>query len=162
MISADILRRLFRYEPETGEFFHLTRAARRVKIGDVAGSVNSQGYRQIRIQGRTYKAHRLAWLYVYGAWPHSNPDHINGRRSDNRMANLRLASRSQNLANSSVWRRGKDIPKGVSSRKSGRWIARVQRGGKSHFLGSFSSLAEASAAYAAAAHQLFGPYARTA
>jgi hypothetical protein len=158
-LTAERLRALFRYDADTGAFIFITRAARRVQIGDRAGSVNNEGYRHIHIDGRSYKAHRLAWLYVNGEWPMGMVDHINGNTDDNRIANLREASRSQNLANSRLMRRGKLIHKGVSQRK-GKWIARIQRNGHPRFLGYFATEQEAIAAYKTAAAELFGSFAR--
>lgn len=160
-LTAARLRALFRYDQMSGEFFFLTRAARRVRIGDHAGSINSEGYRSVTVDGRQYKAHRLAWLYVRGAWPEHQIDHINGGRDDNRFVNLRKATRSQNLANSKAMRRGKALPKGVSfNRQSGRWIARIQCAGRSRFLGYFDNPEAAATAYATSATETFGPYAR--
>lgn len=159
-LSASRLRELLHFDPETGVFRYRTRASQRTRVGDVAGSVNSNGYRHIRVDGRAYKAHRLAWLYVTGEWPPRVVDHINGGRDDNRIANLRLASRSENLANSRVNRAGKDAPKGVRRLPNGRWIARIQKNKRSIYLGYFQSQADATAAYAAAAKNLFGEFAR--
>lgn len=153
------LRELFHYDPNTGQFTYVTRVARRVRVGDVVGSVNSEGYRHIRLGGKTYKAHRLAWLWCHGAWPQLMIDHIDGDRDNNRLSNLREASRSQNLANSTPRRRGKSLPKGVTRRGS-RWVARIQKGGRPTFLGSFASVDEAILAYSRAASEIFGRYAR--
>ena len=160
VMTADRLRAVLNYNPLTGDFTRLTRAARRTKIGEVAGSVNNEGYRHIAIDGRSYKAHRLAWLYMIGGWPTDMIDHIDADRDNNRFANLREASRSQNLANSKPNRRGKTLPKGIVFDGS-RWRARIQRDKKSHFVGSFKTEAAAVAAYAEAARNLFGDFSRS-
>lgn len=161
VLKPDRLRELLHYDPASGNFTYLVRAARGTPIGSIAGSVNSEGYRNIRVDGRTYKAHRLAWLYVKGAWPVGMIDHINGDRADNRFGNLREVTRSENLANSRVFRRGKIYPKGVGLRPQG-FCARIQARKQSYFLGYFKSEIEAAAAYEAAARNLFGKYARVA
>lgn len=162
MLTAERLRSLFNYDPDTGVFTYLTRAARNARPGDVAGSVNSEGYRNIRVDGRTYKAHRLAWLLVHGAWPSAIIDHANGARDDNRLSNLRPATRTQNLANSVPFRAGRTTHKGVSRQRNGSYSARICCAGKSTFLGYFKSEFDATAAYAAAATDAFGVFARIA
>lgn len=161
VLKPDRLRELFHYDPDTGVFTYRTRASCCTRIGDVAGSVNTEGYRHIRVYGRAYKAHRLAWLYVKGVWPVGMIDHINGDRADNRFGNLREATRSENLANSRVFRRGKAFPKGVRLSPHG-FSARIQARKQSYFLGYFKSETEAAAAYEVAARNLFGKYARVA
>ena len=159
VLTAERLRTLFRYDVGTGHFFFLTRASRRTPAGSLAGSLNNEGYRHIRVDGSAYKAHRLAWLYVNGVWPSGMIDHINGDRDDNRIVNLREATRSENLANSRVFRRGKISPKGVRLTPHG-WSARIQVQKQPYFLGFFETEADAVAAYAAAAHDLFGNFAK--
>ena len=107
-----------------------------------------------------YKAHRLAWLYMTGEWPTGFIDHINGNRADNRYANLRSASRTENLANSTVYRAGKDTPKGVRQVPGGKWTARIQKNNQPIFLGRFDTADAAAAAYRTAAVNLFGDFAR--
>lgn len=157
---VQLLRAAFAYDPKTGIFIYRIRAARRARIGDVAGSINSEGYRHIRFEGRAHKAHRLAWLYMTGEWPAKDIDHINGDRADNSWANLREATRSENLANSRVYRAGKCSRKGVHKSANGKWSARIQKDHTSRFLGYFKTEADASAAYQAAARELFGEFAR--
>jgi hypothetical protein len=101
-ITAERLRQLLHYDPERGVFTWLSRPAERSWntrfAGTRAGTINGLGYVVIGILGRRYKAHRLAWLYVHGEWPGRELDHINCDKSDNRIANLRPATRSQNIA----------------------------------------------------------------
>lgn len=159
------------YRPETGEFFwrhrpdsHFSSAAhaRRsnsFQAGRLAGGHDgSKGYTRIQIFGRLYGAHQLAWLYMTGEWP-DQIDHINGDRSDNRFSNLRLATASQNNAN----RRGyaKSGLKGAHFNNTrGCWESAIRVNGKRHYLGRFSTAEEAHAAYAAAAGNAFGDFAR--
>lgn len=76
-ITAERLRELLEYDEDTGVFKRKARTSNRISIGDIAGSSDAKGYVCIRVGGKTYKAHRLAWLYVYGEWPTGEIDHIN-------------------------------------------------------------------------------------
>jgi hypothetical protein len=159
-ITADRLRWLLTYDPETGVFRWLGSTSRRVRAGTVAGS-NRQGYRRIRIDGRTYQLHRLAWLYMMEEWPDGDLDHINGDPSDNRWCNLREASQSLNNANSRVSRRNTSGFKGVRWNKGRRkWRAGIKVRGRPINLGNFDDRRDAALAYATAAYALFGEFAR--
>jgi hypothetical protein len=94
-LTAERLREILGYDPETGLFTRLVRTGR-IRAGEVAGTAHSRGYRSIVIDGRVYLSHRLAWLYVHGEWPPEQIDHINRNRADNRLVNLRAAKQSQN------------------------------------------------------------------
>jgi hypothetical protein len=159
--SAERLRELLHYDPATGIFTWLARANSRVHGGDVAGSVNGRGYRQIGIDGRKYRAHRLAFLYMTGEWPVEQIDHINGVTVDNRWANLRPADQSLNNANTSRSKRNTSGYKGVSWHATKRkWKAEIGVNGRRRYLGYFSDPAEAHAAYVTAAEHHFGSFAR--
>jgi hypothetical protein len=98
-LTADRLRELLEYDPETGVFRWKEARAPNAKAGDEAGFIHRDGYRYIRIGQRQYAAHRLAWLYVTGEWPASHLDHRDMERTNNSLGNLRPASHSQNQAN---------------------------------------------------------------
>jgi hypothetical protein len=87
-LTAERLREQLRYDAETGVFTRRVESGHAC-VGDVAGSVHSTGYVRIGIDGWKYTAHHLAWLYVHGVWPSDQIEHINRKRSDNRIANLR-------------------------------------------------------------------------
>lgn len=87
-------------------------------------------------------------------------DHINGVKTDNRLSNLRLASRSQNMANTGLRSTNKSGVKGVCwDKQSGRWDARIWKDGVAHRIGYFDDLDQAKVAYDAAASRLFGEFA---
>lgn len=84
------------YNPESG-LFHWTGNLKWTEAGKQVGCLDSEGYVVIKMKGRMYKAHRLAWLYVTGEWPSGEVDHINYARADNRFCNLRDCTTQQNL-----------------------------------------------------------------
>lgn len=150
--QADALS-LFEYEPLSGRVLWR-------ETGAEAGSL-SQGYIRIKRGRRSYLAHRMAWLCWYGHWP-SLVDHINGDRRDNRICNLREATRSQNKANSRVSKHNQSGLKGVGFHpSSGLWRARIRVNKRLISLGLHKTAAEAHAAYAEAAKRYHGDFART-
>ena len=145
--TPERLREVLTYDAETGDFFWLVATAQRVRVGDVAGGIHPSGYRQIVVDGRLYMAHRLAWFYIYGAWPTNQIDHINGDRADNRLANLREATNAENSQNQrhpSANNQSGFL--GVSKDRS-RWKARIMVGGRHRHLGYFDSPEEAHTRY---------------
>lgn len=164
-LTVERLRSLLSYDPLTGIFSWMERpgSGSRVRIGDIAGTVKRNGYRGIGIGGRSYLAHRLAWLYVRGEWPESDVDHENLDKADNRFANLRLASVSQNAANTRAKADNSSGLKGVSWEKQTRkWKARIEVQGKETTLGRFDCPAAAHLSYIVAADKAFGEFARAA
>ena len=104
-MTQEYLRSILEYSSEAGEFRWKWRDSQVPTInarcaGKVAGSENGQGYIKIVIDGRGYRAHRLAWLYMTGDWPKDQIDHINRDRADNRFCNLRDVSAKENVNNS--------------------------------------------------------------
>lgn len=159
-LTAERLRQVLRYEPTTGLFTWILPSSIRVKPGDTAGSP-TKGYVSIGVDGREYRAHRLAWLYVNGTWPSTaDLDHINEDKSDNRIANLREASRSENMANVTAWKNNTSGYKGVTyNRRNDRWVAQTKKDKRPIFIGSFRTAEEAHAAYVNKARELFGEFA---
>lgn len=158
-IDIDLLRQLLVYEPETGELRWLerplsmfpSRNAQAVWNGRYAGKLaftaDSRGYRYGNIFNRKFKAHRVAWALHHGAWPDGDIDHINGKRADNRMANLRVVDRLQNNRNLRLRASSASGVSGVAWDKfKRRWIVSVGR----RYIGSFIDLEEAATARRAA------------
>jgi hypothetical protein len=153
-LTAHQLRELLAYDPITGVFTRLARTANSVKVGSVAGSDDGSGYLRICVSGSVQKAHRLAWLYVYGLWPTGDIDHIDGNPSNNRIANLRDVTTSVNMQNQR--RARSDNASGFLgvSRVKDRWRADINTNGKSFYIGLFDSPAVAHAAYIDAKREL--------
>lgn len=147
-ISQGRLREILHYDPDTGVFTWRDARHSRVRSGQVAGTLHGAGYRLIGIDGRKYRAARLAWLYVYGVWPTYFIDHRNGVRDDDRIANLREATASENQQNA-VPRANKTGVIGVSSH-GGRYRARITLGRKKKHLGYFDTRELAHQAYLSA------------
>lgn len=145
MVTQDELKDLMHYDPETGVFTWKTASSARVTAGQIAGSKNEQGYICIRIRRRAYKAHRLAVLYMTGAFPVAQTDHVNGTKCDNRWVNLRPATDAQNKMNVGLKSTNTSGFKGVSWDKANKnWRPQCRTGGLRHNLGRFST-AEAAA-----------------
>lgn len=162
-LEAARVRELFHYCPDTGVFTRRVGrpGGRNTHVGATVGSMGKDGYRYIRYDKKLHLAHRWAWLYVYGEWPVNEVDHLNGIKDDNRICNLRLASRGQNRANSRVNKNNKLGIKGVYYRGDKKaFSATIRANKKSYHLGYFKSAEAASEAYATAASRLHGAFAR--
>ena len=157
MIDAETLRSLLHYDPDTGVFTWRVSRYGGARAGNIAGNIRKTGYKGIKVYGKLYFAHRLAWLYVYGEWPSNFIDHINCIEGDNRIANLRLANNSQNQANSRKHKIG--FPKGVRKRGN-KYQARIRVNTVEKHLGYYDTIEQAQAAYCEAAQKEFGAYHR--
>lgn len=147
------LRELLHYDPDTGRFTWRVRKANCVQIGDVAGS-SLRNRMVVMIDWRPYGLHRLAFLYMTGAWPKGQVDHIDGDWTNNRWANLRDVSASINQQNKRrAHRNNKTGFLGVCYHK-GRFQATIQVAGRSLHLGRFDSAEQAHAAYVEAKRKL--------
>jgi hypothetical protein len=159
MITAERLREMLHYDPETGVFtYRMPR--KRIRVGNVAGYQRPDGYRRIKLDKQFDYAHRLAWLYMTGEWPTFDIDHANGKPADNRWANLRQATTTQNLANSRKPASNRSGFKGACWDASKRkWLASIKVNGRNKFLGRFDCPAEAHRADVEAAEKLHGEFA---
>lgn len=164
-LTAERLRSVLSYDPGTGQFVWLVRRGS-VSPGSRAGHLDpTTGYVSISIDGVSYRAHRLAWLFTHGQWPQECLDHKDGDRANNRLDNLRPADNSQNAANSARNRNNTSGFKGVTFHRrradgSRPWQASIRKDGQLLFLGNFATPLEARDAYEAAALEHFGEFAR--
>src|SRR6202035_1518813 len=161
IITAARLREILHRDLETGVFtWRITRSGK-ARTGGIAGCVNSAGYIQIRIDRRLYYAHRLAWLYMTGAWPKKAIDHINRDPSDNRWSNLRdLATKSLNGANTGLRTDNTSGFNGVTwAARSRKWNAQIRVNGYLIHLGYFDNPVHAAVAYRQAALKFHGKFA---
>lgn len=159
-ITASVLNDLS-YDPETGVFtWRRNGRGRSKREGAVAGAPGPRGYVRIHTAKRDLYGHRVAWLFVTGAWPSQEIDHINRDRSDNRYLNLREVSCSENRWNTMGQpSRRESIYKGVArSKGKGRWRAQINAHGQTIRLGVFDSQEEAAAAYKEGSLKYHGRY----
>lgn len=158
-LTQERLRALLDYNAVTGEF--TWRSPGMGRSADLrAGSVAKIGYVYIAVDGRKQLAHRLAWLWMTGAFPNGPIDHRDGRRDNNAFSNLREADAFLNGANMRRHKRNTTGYKGVVKVDGcNLWTARIKAFGEHRYIGSFDSPEAAHAAYCAAAHSLFGAFA---
>lgn len=165
--TPEQLRQLLSYDPETGDLTWRARDAtwfgseRDCKKWNTRYA-GSRAFRQIDghgrcngvILGRNYRAHRVAWAIFHGLWPCGEIDHIDGNPANNKITNLREVSRRENMRNTKV---RTDNTSGVTGVRAGRWRgwqASIMIDGRDVYLGTFSTVAEASVARRAAEQRL--------
>jgi hypothetical protein len=154
------LKKFLRYNPRTGKFIWIVSRGTKA-AGSVAGNRHADGYIYIKIEKKLYRSSRLVWLYVFGKWPDHHIDHKNRNTSDDRLSNLREATRSQNLGNRGLNKNNKSGFKGVV--QIGKSFgAYVNKDGVRHWLGCFETATKAHSAYVAKSRELFGEFARAA
>lgn len=154
-LTAERLRELLHYDPETGVFTRLVSLNFAVNVGDVAGTLMKKGYWSIGVDKHKYKAHRLAWLYMTGSWPKEQIDHINGNRIDNRFSNLRECTNQENQQNIPVITKATGRLVGTCFRKDrGMWSAAIICTPVRKHLGFFATQEEAHQAYLKAKAEL--------
>jgi len=163
MLTQQGLKELLHYDPDTGLFTRLITKSSRAKVGDVAGTINNNGYRQIRIDGKIYLAHRLAFLYMTGNFPKEHTDHIDGDRANNHWSNLRECTNAENSQNKASHKNSSSKYIGVCwYNASKKWQAHIRINGKLKYLGHFDTEEVAYAAYCKAKSELhaFNPVPR--
>ena len=163
----DLVRQLLSYDAETGVLTWLPRpremfAAQQpfqrwnsMYAGKPAGGINGKGYLHIRIGGARPYAHRLAWLCVHDEPVPAEIDHIDRNPLNNRINNLRAATRPQNRMNDGLMRNNTSGYRGVWA-SDGKFMACIRSGGKRIHLGTFETAPEAAASYRAAAIRIYG------
>ena len=164
MTAAEV-RRFIQYHPASGDLTWRRSPGAGVRAGAVLGRISVDGYRVFGFRGRKYRANRAVWAMMTGEWPPPalEVEHRDLRRTNDSWANLRLATRAQNQANTGPQKNSRSGLKGVYWHAGGRkWGASICVGGKTRWLGLHDTAEKASAAYAAAAKVHFGAFARVA
>lgn len=167
-LTQKILLECLSYDKGTGLFTWLDRPAshfntkrgrsifKAVYAGKQAGDLSREGYVVIGLFGKLYKAHRLAWMHVFGELPKDWIDHINRNRSDNRIENLRLATPKLNAENASMRSDNRSGVKGVSwHQKSKSWVAQISHHRKKIHIGCFQTVEAAADARLRVEEKLF-------
>lgn len=153
-ITQALLKELLHYDSETG-IFTWKNCPKHDRNGMRAGSRRHNGYISIMVEQHAVMAHRLAFLYMTGSMPPNHVDHINLDKADNRWENLRLATKSENGANSR--QRCKSGLKGAYyNAKCNCWYSKIGK----KYLGAFKTPEEANAAFLLAARENYGEFAR--
>ena len=147
-LTAERLREVLDYDPETGVFVWRVRTSNCIKVGSVAGGQRQDGYFAIGLDGKTYLSHRVAWLWVNGFWPQYAIDHIDGDLTNNRISNLRDVDQTINMQNVKRACVNNKTSGLLGTHPSGKkWRAQIAVSGKMHYLGTFDTPEEAHAAY---------------
>lgn len=142
-ITQEKVKELFEYKDD-GSLVRRIRTSSGTPSGTVVGTVNTDGYLRVCIDGRLYSCHRIIWLYHYGYFPENNIDHINRIRDDNRIENLREVSISCNSRNTGNRTTNTSGVKGVAwSKFGGKWQAEISFAGRKLYLGRCSDFGEA-------------------
>lgn len=143
ILTEERLKEVCDYDPETGALtWRIPR--RKCKVGALIGSPDDRGYLKVKIDYRIYYIHRLAWLYMTGAWPTHDVDHIDRNKANNAWGNLRAATQKQNSENVGLTRGNRSGIKGVSwSPIHKKWRARIKHNYKGITLGYFDDVASA-------------------
>lgn len=142
-ITCTRLKELLNYDALTGKFYHKTNQGK-ARVGDEAGTINKKGYLIIGLDGMSYRAHRLAWLFYYGFLPDKQIDHIDHNKLNNAIVNLRIVSNQENHKNMPLQKNNKSGCAGVGWQEStNKWRAYIKVKGKSIHLGLFDTKEEA-------------------
>ncbi len=150
-LTYETLVKLLEYCRESGQFRWKVDRGGKARAGKAAGKPHHNQYVQIRVFGRLYYAHRLAWFLVHSRWPKNELDHINGDRTDNRIENLRECTRAENGQNQAKRKDNASGFIGVSwDVVHAKWRADIRLSGRTRYLGLFVNAEDAHAAYLAA------------
>lgn len=155
-LTAERLREVVRYEPETGDFYWLVQRGR-MKAGQKAGSTRKDGRRVLRIDNGLYLLYRVAVLYMTGSWPSGEVDHENTDHKNNAWRNLRPATRHQNSLNTKV---RKDNRVGLKCVQWSKYHKKYVATFRGKFIGYFNTPELANAAYFEAAQKADPIFAR--
>ena len=147
-LTVERLRELLDYNAETGEFFWKVSRGYIARKGSKAGTTNNRGYLVIKIDGKIYQAHRLAWYHFYGEWPKDMISHENENKTNNKIDNLKDTNASGNKHNDTFVQANKKsrLPR-VVFRNGNYFQAQIKLNCKIEYLGIYKTVEEAEAAY---------------
>lgn len=146
MITQSEANRLFKYDPDTGVLSRRVRTAKRTRVGEPVGSINSSGYLRVGANRRSYLVHRVIWLMVYGEMP-KQIDHIDHDTTNNRLSNLRAADYKMNSRNRSMNKRNTSGVCGVHwCRAARKWKVQISSHAERFQIGAYESLLDAACA----------------
>jgi hypothetical protein len=155
-ITQDYLKEIFDYKD--GNLIWKVKKSNSLKIGDICGSKNNEGYIQTSLNGKKFKNHRLIWMWHYGVFPELI-DHIDHNPSNNKIENLRIATQSENFRNRPKATNNTSGYKGVSFHKHRKkFQAKIKINGKQIYLGLFDSAKDAHNVYCIAAKEHHGEF----
>ena len=163
-LTAERVRDLLDYNPETGDLIWIYPQSVRVSLGDIAGARHRGGQAKsdrfnIGIDGVRYLAHRVIWLWMTGKWPEHEIDHKDQDGANNRWNNLREATKFQNAKNISLTKRNSSGVKGAYfETRSGRYVAEIRVDNKKIWLGKYDTAEEAGRAYRAGVAKYHGEF----
>lgn len=158
-VSIERLHEVFRLDQATGRVFWRIKKANHIQAGDEAGAADGRGYRDVRVDGNRFYMHRVVFAMANGRWPVGDVDHANRDKTDNRPANLREATRGQNMHNTGPLRCNKSGMKGVYwDKTTGKWRARIKVNNRPICLGRYDDLETAGYAYMSAALKFCGEF----
>lgn len=162
-LTLEFLKTVLRYDPSTGTWTWLAPSTRwsRIKVGSEAGTISEGRYHMITVCGFQYKSHRLAFFYMTGKWPPSTMDHEDLDKTNNKWTNIRPATRQENGRNYPRQANNTSGRKCVSfDKRRGKFRAHIYVSKRQKWLGYHDTAEQAHAAYADAARELFGDFAR--
>lgn len=155
-ITPDEINRIWRYDPDSGNFYWRIRPCNPIHVGDLAGEKTNEGYIRLSYQRRRYMAHWLVWTLVTGAWPTTLIDHKDNNGANNRPGNLREATPIANSANRKRWAKHTNLRGARFRPNRGNWTAVLDR----KHLGTYPTEQEAHEAWKRAAVKHYGEFAR--
>lgn len=157
-IPVTLLFEMFTVDFTLGNLFWKVKKAKRIKIGDFAGTKRPCGHLFVQLDGRAVAVHRIIWAMRHGEWPNGFIDHINRDPADNRPENLRIANYKQNRVNTSkTFKNNKCGFTGVVLRRK-KYVALINKDKKQQYLGSFNTAEEAHQVYIAVHRRTFSEY----
>ena len=127
-----------KYTPKDGKVWWIKHPRRSTANGTEAGNMMQNGYRKLKFCNKQYLVHRVAWLLHHGSWPMGDIDHIDGNPSNNRIENLRPATKAENAYNRKISKNNTSGAKGVRWNKANKtWMVSIGVNGKIKYIGSF-------------------------